>query len=157
MKAGPGHTLRAALAALGMVGLVVATVAGTAAGLASEMRLSPGLGDIVAFDPGQPGALNVRAVVGARRVGGRSCVLDTTFLSARTGSLIVEGRDRADGLVRAHWAGGPTAAGSASCGRNAELLLRPGAIDNLAVAAGGFGVGTNKLGPAAYHAANGMP
>ena len=70
MKAGPDHTLHAALAALVMLGLVVATVAGTAAGLVTEMQLSPRLGDIVAFDPGQPVALDLHAVVSARRVRG---------------------------------------------------------------------------------------
>lgn len=158
MKAGPDHKLRAALAAFAMLGLVVATVAGTAAALATEMQLSPRLGDIVAFDPGWPAALDLHAVVSARRVRGGSCTLDTGFLSARAGSLIVEEARRADGVVRAHWAGGPTAAGAADCGHDAELLLRPGAIDQLAVAAGGFGVADKRIAFASlFGHPNGMP
>ena len=65
---------------------------------------------------------------------------------------------RADGLLRAHWAGGPTAAGAADCGRNAELLLRPSAIEQLAVAAGGFGVADKRMAFAAmFRSPNGMP
>jgi hypothetical protein len=158
MKAGPDHTLHAALAALAMLGLIVATVAGTAAGLVTQLHLSPRVGDIVAFDPGQPVALDLHAAVSARRVRGGSCTLDTGFLSARTGSLIVEQANRPDGLERVHWAGGPTAAGAASCGRDAELLLRPSAIEQLAVAAGGFGVADKRMALASmFHAPNGAP
>ncbi len=158
MKAGPDHTLRVALATLATLGLVVAAVAGTAAGLAAEMRLSPRPGDIVAFDPGRAVPLDLHTAVSARRVRGGRCTLDTGFLAARAGSLIVEQTRQPDGLARAHWAGGPTAAGAADCGDDAELLLRPRAIEQLAMAAGGFGVTGKRIAFASlFRHPNGMP
>lgn len=142
MKAGPDPTLRVALATLG---LVLAAAAGTAVALAAEMQLSPRVGDIVAFNPGGALPLDLHTTVSARRVESGRCTLDTGFLSARAGSLIVEETRQAGGLVRAHWAGGPTAAGAADCGDDAELLLRPRAVEQLAVAAGGFGVADKRI------------
>lgn len=135
------HTFRVAVAAVVLLGLVVAAVARTTAGRVTEMAwLSPQLGDIVAFDPGPSLFPDLATVVDARLVQGGRCALDTEVLAAHGGSLVVVAKP-ADGLlIRAHWTGGPTAPGAADCGRDSELLLRPGAVRRLALAAGGFGV-----------------
>ena len=103
----------------------------------------PSVGDIVSFAGARP-ALAPEVTFTVSRLGGAgpvSCRLDSDVMTRSGGSLVVEaaapGRDEG---YRAHWAGGPTSAGTTDCGKDAELVLSGNNIAALASAAGGFGV-----------------
>ncbi len=100
------------------------------------------IGDIIAFN--RPvDILPPRNVVArlATPAGGE-CTLDLQKLSNGGGSLVVEALADAERMVyRLHWAG---PAGS-DCGSVADLLIGADDMDNLAAAAGGFGVDRKTL------------
>jgi hypothetical protein len=146
MKANPGHSDGDVLVALAAVGLLLATVAGATVGIVAQMaRLSPEVGDIVAFDHARPVPDDdLRSVVSAFDDAGGACILDSAVMAQSGGSLVVEAK-QPDGRFRVHWAGGPTSRDSANCGRSANLILTMDDIEGIAVGAGGFGVGPKKL------------
>jgi hypothetical protein len=72
-------------------------------------------------------------------------VLDLQKLANGGGSLVVEALADAERMVyRLHWAGTATAA-TGGCGTVADLLINSDDMDNLAAAAGGFGVDHKTL------------
>ena len=103
------------------------------------------IGDIVAFN--QPMPANSGAEVVVLRLEDAQptrCVLDPAVLTGAGGSLVVEEQDWQDGRsYRVHWAGDRTAAGAENCGAAADLSINESDLNNLAIAAGGYGV-TNK-------------
>ena len=107
-----------------------------------EVRaLGPGLGDIVSFAgvPGEPDPALVLNVARAGAPGGASCTLDSAVMAQSGGSLFVEATGAAKGILRVHWAGGPTNRGPADCGPSADLLLSVDQLRQLASTVGGFG------------------
>ncbi|MDE2006641.1 MAG: hypothetical protein KGI51_08760 [Rhodospirillales bacterium] len=136
--------------AFGLVLLIGATMVGMVRLAMAANHWGPGVGDIISFGEPRP-VLAPRvdfAVTRLTRAGAARCRLDSAMLARAGGSLIVEAAapDRMAGY-RVHWAGGPTSAGAADCGRDVELLVGPTALGSLATAAGGFGVGQRSMLP----------
>jgi hypothetical protein len=103
----------------------------------------PTIGDIVDFAPGSivPAERSVR--LGAQIAGATgACLLDVSEMAAGGGSLVIETREEES--YRIHWAGGRTSQGSADCGNARDLLVSRPDLDQLALAAGGFGVAGNR-------------
>ena len=66
-------------------------------------------------------------------------------MAAGGGSLVVESRAKDD--YRVHWAGTRTSRGSGDCGAARDLLISRADLDQVAFAAGGFGVGGMRRVP----------
>lgn len=145
-----GTTTPTPLWAFGLVLLLgVAMVSMVRLAMAAN-RWGPGVGDIINFGGPRPTlAPRVRFAVDRLTPGGTErCRLDLAMLARAGGSLIVEtaAPGQRDGY-RVHWAGGPTSAGAADCGREANLVISGSALGSLATAAGGFGVGHRSMLP----------
>jgi hypothetical protein len=105
----------------------------------------PGVGDIVDFPPGTavPSDQTDRIGVHLAEAAEGACVLDIAALAESGGSLVVESRSKAS--YRVHWAGGRTSKGSADCGAAQDLVISRPDLDQLASAAGGFGVAASRV------------
>ena len=75
-------------------------------------------------------------------------------MAADGGSLVVE--SLAEDGYRVHWAGIRTSRGSGDCGAARDLLISRPDLDQLASAAGGFGVGGTRRVPQASDPAPAM-
>ena len=102
------------------------------------------VGDIIAFTAsnGDPATGSTRLIV--HRPGQFGCVLDLNTLRRFGGSLIVESQFGTGKNFRVHWAGQRTAAGTSSCGEQADLIVDAGDLDILAISAGGYGAGRTR-------------
>ena len=135
--------------ALVAIGVMITGFAGTLMVLQLD-TFRPRVGDIVAFHPTAEDTdawqLQVPAtlVTGARRES--ACTLNPSVMAANGGSLMVEARqDTSPPLYQLHWAGTKTENGPSDCGASADLRVTRTDLQKLANAAGGFGVGNQRL------------
>lgn len=119
--------------------LGVLVYSGVSAVIRHVEHLAPTVGDIVSF-PANPKATTSDARLRVLRAGGGHCELAVTTLRKAGGTLVVEERRPVEPRLRVHWLGGRTADDGADCGHAADLLLEPGDMAALAMAAGGYGV-----------------
>ncbi len=131
----------AVIALTGMVGTI---------GLMREVgELGPKVGDIVAFEPSAATVRNVNARIAAMAaddIPGVACVLDVHTMHAEGGSVVIEAKHtQAPPLYRVHWAGPRSSDDGTSCGPSADLLLSQEDVQILAMAAGGYGVPSQRF------------
>ena len=101
-------------------------------------------GDIIAFAPGSPlgDDVDTRLAAAIAAPGRVACLLEAKDIATSGGSLIVEARDGP--AYHVHWAGERSSGGSADCGRARDLLVTRADLEELALAAGGFGAVTKQ-------------
>ena len=136
------RAMRPALAATASV-MAVAFVVNAVVALACS---TPRVGDVVAFVPSatEPSDDSTRLV--AHRKGRSDCILDLGVLRRSGGSLVIDTQLDGDaGGFGVHWAGPRTSDDPRNCGGDVDLVLRPRDLDVLALAAGGWGVGGQRL------------
>jgi hypothetical protein len=141
-KAKGAYTVTLLVMLILLVGLV---------GLAGAIRLAqsaaefgPQVGDIVAFDPARRVPRDAPARMTVQREAAAPCVLELHTLHRLGGSLVVESRSpRPNRLYRVHWAGTASAEGPGNCGAEADLTVDEETLEQLAMAAGGFGPSRN--------------
>ena len=133
---------------LGMLAIGLAGIAGTIGLIRAIGEIGPKVGEIVAFEPREPIASDMKVRIEAMRVDGGSrvgCVLDIRAMHDGGGSIIIESRQpMTNHGIRVHWAGARSANDDMNCGTSADLLLNQDDIEVLAMAAGGFGVPASK-------------
>ena len=123
---------------MGLAALIL-TAGGLFGAMMAEIEsMRPTPGDIVSFTGGQTVPPGFTTTTTAQREEGGSCVLDPRVIAMDGGSLVVEGTQAGRRLL-VHWAGRRSSA-EADCGHSASLVLPEDALDNLAAAAGGYGV-----------------
>ncbi|MEJ0015409.1 MAG: hypothetical protein WDN25_02400 [Acetobacteraceae bacterium] len=159
MRLNDSNSANAGRVLLGLVAIALAGMVGTLGLVGRVGDPGPRVGEIIAFDPLEPMARDIRirlAVTAADDQPGVACVLDVRAMHADGGSVIVEGREPQGRLMRyrVHWAGTRSSDDSADCGASADLLLSLQDVERLAMAAGGYGVPkrTTKLWRAAANA-----
>ena len=108
-------------------------------------QFGPAIGDIVDFHPGTTISADRTDRLGVHIADAENnaCLIDIAELAEGGGSLVVE--SRAQDIYRVHWAGDRTSKGSADCGATRDLLIRRSELDQLAFAAGGFGVAESRV------------
>ena len=141
-----------------VLGVLVALVGlGGAIKLAqSAAELGPQVGDMVTFEPGRHIPHDTLPQVTAGRNGQPDCVLDLGVIRRFGGSLVIETRTpRPDRAYRVHWAGLRSSDGTGNCGGSAELMLSDDKLEELAIAAGGYGVSHKQLVPVSLWSSRG--
>ena len=136
-----GSSVLMVIAGIAMMAVMAVSAAMAAVRQANDPMAH--IGDIIAFNR-QVDILPPRNVTArlATPAGG-TCTLDLQKLANGGGSLVVEALADAEQMIyRLHWAG-PAASGN--CGSVADLLIGADDMDNLAAAAGGFGVDHKTL------------
>lgn len=104
------------------------------------------VGDIIAFEPSHDIPPDVEARVAVHRLAQFGCVLDLNTIRHTGGSLVIEARLSGEGdSFRLHWAGERTTTDSGDCGQNADLIVDHADLDNLALAAGGYGTAREQI------------
>jgi hypothetical protein len=108
--------------------------------------MSPSVGDIVSFTNLPAPSVEEATRLLVHREDQFGCVLDLSVLRQSGGSFVVESEVAgAPDSFRVHWAGTRTTAGAASCGSDADLILQRRDLDRMALAVGGYGVGSKRL------------
>jgi hypothetical protein len=133
------------LLAPAVFGAAAVFVAAGAATLISFVRSGAAVGDLIVFEPNAGPVADTEPRLVVHRPDQFGCVLDLNTIRQSGGSLIIEARLSGDGQnYRLHWAGERTTADSGDCGHSADLIVDHSDLDNLAVAAGGFGLGHKR-------------
>lgn len=130
-----------------LLGATTAVIAASLVNLVSATAMdSAKVGDIIAFEPSRDTPPEVEARVVVHRLDQFGCVLDLNTIRQTGGSLIVEARLFGEGdSFKLHWAGERTTADSGDCGQSADLILDHADLDNLALAAGGYGIAHKQV------------
>ena len=125
----------AAIAAAGVVNLM------SAAAMANAK-----VGDIIAFEPSHDMPSDVETRIVVHRPDQFGCVLDLNTIRLAGGSLVIEAQLSSEGnSFRLHWAGERTASDGGDCGQSADLIVDHADLDNLVLAAGGFGIARRQV------------
>ena len=152
MRAHDSKSFSAGSVLLSIAAVALAGMVGTITLIQQVGEFGPRVGDIISFDPLDAMSRDMHPRVPAMPAddkAGVACMLDAQVMHASGGSLIIEARQpQASFGYQVHWAGPRTSNDGADCGSSANLLVNVDDIDLLAVAAGGYGVPTDK------HAAN---
>lgn len=134
----PGEITWTALLACVIAGLLASSVA--VASVVKNIDISPRVGDILVFHPNDHMATDWQMTAAFSAQPDASCVLNPALMASGGGSLVVEERLRKPARYRVHWAGVPTSAGAANCGRSADLIVPLLDLQVLSNAVGGPGV-----------------
>jgi hypothetical protein len=111
-----------------------------------SVRITPHVGDILAFVPSPVVSADDDARLLVHRQNQFGCVLDLSVLRHSGGSLIVETEIGGGASnFRVHWAGQRTSADTGNCGSDADLVVDRRELNVLALSAGGYGVGSKRV------------
>lgn len=141
------HNRTARLLFPALLGATAGMVAAGAVNLVSAAAMNTAkVGDIIAFGPSQVIPPDVETRVVVHRPDQFGCVLDLNSIRQTGGSLVIEAQLSSEGnSFRLHWAGERTALDSGDCGRSADLIVDHADLDNLVLAAGGYGVAHKQV------------
>jgi hypothetical protein len=118
-------------------------------------ELGPQVGDLISFTADRNAGDRVDSRLEFSRVDSSSCLLDIAMIRREGGSIVIEERQPGPPRVyRVHWSGTRGNPEDGACGVSADLLLKSADLDQLAVAAGGYGVDHRSLTPSSVWVKN---
>jgi hypothetical protein len=114
-------------------------------GITAITKAAPQSGDIISFQTGMTDQAAGARILVRRVADGDECMLDLGLLRQAGGSFVVESESApAAEAFTVQWAGRQTADVD-DCGDSASLIVAAADLDQIAVAAGGYGVADKRL------------